>query len=73
VLHIEYIYEFTCEGSVILLILGKYLDCVICPRDKRNTCQLLKANGVTDVRQTEMHTGEPSLLEPSSIEVETAV
>jgi len=34
--------------------------------------QLLNAHGVNDVRQTEIHTAEPLVPEPSSFEVELA-
>jgi hypothetical protein len=32
---------------------------------KNYPCQLMNVHGVTDVRQTEMHTGEPLVPEPS--------
>jgi len=35
--------------------------------------QLLNIHGVSDVRQTEMHTAEPLVYEPSAFEVEMAV
>jgi hypothetical protein len=35
-------------------------------------CQLLNIHGVNDVRQTEIHTAEPLVPEPSSSEVEIA-
>jgi hypothetical protein len=36
-------------------------------------CQLLNVHGVNDVRQTEIHTAEPLVPEPSSYEVEIAI
>jgi hypothetical protein len=42
-------------------------------RWKNYFCQLLNAHGVNDVRQTEIHTAEPLLPEPSSSEVEIAI
>jgi hypothetical protein len=39
----------------------------------RIICQLLNVHGVNDVRQTEMHTAVPLLLEPSSFKVEIAM
>jgi hypothetical protein len=39
-------------------------------RWKNYYCQLLKIRGVNDVRQTEIHTAEPLVPEPSSSEVE---
>jgi hypothetical protein len=33
----------------------------------------LNVNGVNDVRQTEMHTAEPSVPEPRSFEVEIVI
>jgi len=35
--------------------------------------QLLNVHGVNDVRQTEMHTAEPLVPEPSASEVELAI
>jgi hypothetical protein len=35
--------------------------------------QLLNVHGVNDVRQTEIHTAEPSVPEPSSSEVEIVI
>jgi hypothetical protein len=42
-------------------------------RWKNHSCQLLNVHGVNDVRQTEIHTAEPLVLEPSSSEVEIAI
>jgi hypothetical protein len=42
-------------------------------RWKNYFCQLLNVLGVNDVRQTEIHTAEPLVLEPSSFEVEIAI
>jgi hypothetical protein len=39
-------------------------------RWKNYFCQRLNINGVNDVRQTEIHTAEPLVPEPSSSEVE---
>ena len=36
-------------------------------------CQLLNVHGVNDVRQTEIHTVEPPVPDPSAVEVEVAV
>jgi hypothetical protein len=36
-------------------------------------CQILNVHGVNDVKQTEIHTAEPLVPEPSSSEVETAI
>jgi hypothetical protein len=36
-------------------------------------CQLLNIHGVNDVRQTEIHTAEPLVPEPSNSEVEIAI
>jgi hypothetical protein len=41
-------------------------------RWKNYFCQLLNVHGVIDVRQTEIHTAEPLVPEPSSAEVEIA-
>ena len=35
--------------------------------------QLFSVHGVSDVRQTEMHTAEPLVLEPNTCEVEVAI
>jgi hypothetical protein len=40
---------------------------------KNYFCQLLNIHGVGGVRQTEMHTTEPFVPEPSSSEVEVAI
>jgi hypothetical protein len=42
-------------------------------RRKNYLCQLLNVHGVNGVRQTEIHTAEPLVPEPSSSEVEIAV
>jgi hypothetical protein len=42
-------------------------------RWKNYFCQLLSVSGVNDVRQTEIHTAEPLVPEPSSSEVEIAI
>jgi hypothetical protein len=42
-------------------------------RWKNYFCQLLNIHGVNDVRQTEIHTAESLLPEPSSFEVEIAI
>jgi hypothetical protein len=39
---------------------------------KNYFCQLLNVHGVGDVRQTEMHTAEPLVPEPSASEIEVA-
>ena len=40
---------------------------------RNHFCQLLSVHGVNDVRQTEIHTEEPLVSEPSAFEVELAV
>jgi hypothetical protein len=42
-------------------------------RWKNYFCQLLNVHGVNDVRQTEIHTAEPLVLEPSSSEVDISI
>jgi hypothetical protein len=42
-------------------------------RWKNYFCQLLNVHGAGDVRQTEMHTAEPFVPEPSASEIEVAV
>jgi hypothetical protein len=42
-------------------------------RWKNYFCQLLNLWGVGDVRQTELHTAEPFVPEPSAAEVEVAI
>jgi hypothetical protein len=37
------------------------------------TCQLLNVHVVSDVRQTEIHTAEPLVPEPSDFEIEMAI
>jgi hypothetical protein len=45
----------------------------ILSRWKNYFCQLLNAHGVSDVRQTKIHTAEPLVPEPSPFEVEISV
>jgi hypothetical protein len=45
----------------------------ILARWKNHFSWLLNVHGVHDVRQTEIHTAEPLVLEPSAFEVEMAV
>jgi hypothetical protein len=40
---------------------------------KNYFCQLLNVPGINDVRQTEIHTAEPLVPEPSSFEVHISV
>jgi hypothetical protein len=42
-------------------------------RWKNNFCQLLNVHGVNDVRQTEIHTAEPLVPEPSCSKVQIAI
>jgi hypothetical protein len=42
-------------------------------RQRNHFLQLLNAHGVNDVRQTEIHTAEPLVPEPSDCEVELAI
>jgi hypothetical protein len=42
-------------------------------RWKNYFCQLLNVHGDNDVRQSEIHTAEPLILEPCSFEVEIAI
>jgi len=42
-------------------------------RGKNYVCQLLNVHATNDVRQTEMHTAEPLIFEPSPFEVEIAI
>jgi hypothetical protein len=42
-------------------------------RWKNYFCQLLNVHGVSDVRQTEIHTAEPLVPDPSSFEVEIVI
>jgi hypothetical protein len=51
------------------LLSGSY---IILNRWKNYFCQLLKVHGVTDIRQTEIHTADLVVPEPSSFEVEIA-
>jgi hypothetical protein len=44
----------------------------ILARGRKHFSQLLNIHGVNDVRQTELHTAEPLVPEPSAIEVELA-
>ena len=41
-------------------------------RRRNHFCQLLNAHGVHDVRQTEIHTAEPLVPEPSAFEIDMA-
>jgi hypothetical protein len=45
----------------------------ILTRWKNNFCQLLNAQGPGCIRQTEIHTAEPFVPEPSAAEVEVAI
>jgi len=45
----------------------------IVARWRNHFCQLLNVHGVNDVKQTEIHTAEPLLSEPSTFEFELAV
>jgi len=45
----------------------------ILTRWRKYFCQLLNVHGVNDVRQTEIHTAEPPVPDPSAFEVEVAV
>jgi hypothetical protein len=45
----------------------------ILARWRNHSSQLLNIHGVNDVRQTEIHTTEPLVPEPSAFEVEMAV
>jgi hypothetical protein len=45
----------------------------ILARWRKHSSQLMNVHGVNDVRQTEMHTAEPLVPEPSAFEVEMAV
>jgi hypothetical protein len=45
----------------------------ILARRKKRFSQLFIAHGVNDDRQTEIHTAEPLVTEPSAFEVETAI
>jgi hypothetical protein len=40
---------------------------------KNYICQLLNVHGINDVRQTEMHSAEPLVPEPSCFEAEDAI
>ena len=42
-------------------------------RWRKHFSQILNVHGVNDVRQTEIHTAEPPVPEPSAFEVETAI
>jgi hypothetical protein len=44
----------------------------ILARWRKHSSQLLNIHGVNDVRQTEVHTAEPLVSEPSAFEVEMA-
>ena len=45
----------------------------ILPRWRNHFYQLLNMHGVNDVRQTEIHTAEPLVPEPSTFEIELAI
>jgi hypothetical protein len=45
----------------------------ILARWKNHFCQLLNVHGVNDVRQSEIHTGEPLVTEPSAFEFDLAI
>jgi len=45
----------------------------ILARWRNNFSQLLNIHGVKDIRQTELHTAEPLVPEPSAFEVELAI
>jgi hypothetical protein len=45
----------------------------ILARWRNHSSQLLNVHGVNDVRQTEIHTAEPLVPEPSALEFEMAV
>jgi hypothetical protein len=45
----------------------------ILARWRNHFSQLLNINGVTDVMQTELHTAEPIVPEPSAFDVELAI
>jgi len=45
----------------------------ILARRRNHFSQLLNVHGVNNVRQTEIHTAEPLVPEPSAFEVELAV
>ena len=45
----------------------------IMARWRKHFYQLLNVHGVDDVRQTEIHTAEPLMPEPSAFEVELAI
>jgi hypothetical protein len=45
----------------------------ILARLRRNFSQLLNIHGANDVKQTEVHTAEPLVPEPSAFEVEMAI
>jgi hypothetical protein len=42
-------------------------------RWRKHISQLFNVHGVNDVRQTEIHTAEPLVPEPSAVEVEMAI
>ena len=48
-------------------------SCSILARWREYFSQLLNVHGVHDVRQTETHTAEPLVPEPSAFEVELAI
>ena len=58
------------QGQIGDLVTGSYS---ILARWRDYFSQLLNVNGVHDVRQTETHTAEPLVPEPSALEVELAI
>ena len=58
------------QGQIGDLVTGSYS---ILARWRDYFSQLLNVNGVQDVRQTETHTAEPLVPEPSALEVELAI
>jgi len=46
---------------------------IVIARIKNYFFQLLNVHGVNDVRHTEMHTAEPLVPEPSTLETELAI
>ena len=45
----------------------------ILARWRNHFCQLLDVHGVNDIRQSEIHTAEPVVTEPSAFEVDLAI
>jgi len=48
-------------------------SCSILARWRNHFFQLLNIHGVNDIRQTEIHTGEPLVSEPSAFEFQLAI